>query len=192
MSVRRRQRAAAAALSRGYRGLARRKTNLLSLILPARWRARAHYPRGGVTDLTTGCQYYFHAHGDHPRERGHFHVFARAGDGPFAHVVAIRIDERGLPFALFTTCWNHRPAAEVRALLTGFAVRGAGPAPEVDRWITAMVRLFAPQISRLAAKRDAELARRRRRPPRGTILSELRISIDAQIARVELAARRVL
>ncbi|MDZ3837200.1 MAG: hypothetical protein U0S49_07485 [Rhodospirillales bacterium] len=120
-------------------------------------------------------------------EHGHFHTFLRplgmpagivpaaaadggagAADG-FAdnqapsHLVAISMDEAGYPVRLFTTnrwvtgeTWYR--AEDVIRMLDRFLVDLAYPSLPVNIWISAMVRLFRPEIEALIRERDAVLA----------------------------------
>ncbi len=77
----------------------------------------------------------------------------------WSHLVAIAMDAGGTPLRLFTTnrwvtgeTW-HR-AADVIAMLDRFVIAPAGPAPLLNRWITAMIGLFRPEIATLLELRD--------------------------------------
>ena len=177
-----------------------------------------HYPKGDVYDRETHAQYYYHAH--RAGEHGHFHLFLRAsgmppgcapvpeaagrdwpaGDQALSHLVAISMDRFGVPTGLFTTnrwvtaeTWY--PAGDVLRMLPRFAVDHAWPSWPTNRWLTAMVRLFRPQIAALVQARDAALAARRASHPDRDVfedrdvevLSETPIAVDAQIAAVERA-----
>ena len=76
-----------------------------------------------------------------------------------SHLIAIAMDKTGIPFRLFTVnrwvtgeVWY--TAADVAALLDYFKIDHAQPSWPVNRWITAMVRLFKPQIVELLQARD--------------------------------------
>jgi len=141
-----------------------------------------HYPSGDVYDHESHAQYYYHAHPVDQRfdgEHGHFHTFLRprgmpAGirpapirDAPLpedpndalSHLIAISMDGEGEPFRLFTVnrwvtgeVWYE--AEDVCRLLDGFKIGHAQPSWPTNRWITAMVTLFKPQIRTLVAARD--------------------------------------
>jgi hypothetical protein len=176
-----------------------------------------HYPKGDVYDRDSHSQYYYHAHRD--AEHGHFHTFMRAkgmpagvtpvpdeagqnrpqSDEALAHIVAISMDKFGMPIRLFTTNrWvtgeTMYPADDVIRMIEGFRIDHANPSWPTNRWITAMLRLFRPQIETLLHARDAILARRRTEITGDVYedraletISELPISVDAQLA--ELARR---
>lgn len=148
-----------------------------------------HYPKGDILDKTSCAQYYYHSHNGAANEHGHFHTFLRAGGIPddmvplphegsdakdwpdgkdtIAHFVAISMDHHGLPTHLFTT--NHWvtgdtvfSAQDMDRLLPKFHMDDAeGEWTEPNRWVTAMMTLFRPQISQLIHERDEAIAARR-------------------------------
>ena len=181
-----------------------------------------HYPTGDVYDNETHSQYFYHTHPPEERggEHGHFHTFLRAkgmprgctpapydgevawpsGDDALSHLVAISMDRKGFPVALFTTnrwvtgeTWY--PAADVQRMLAHFDIDHARPSWPVNRWVTAMLRLFRPTILELIERRDAAVeAWRRKHPKRDTyedrdleLTSQSRISVEKQIAGVRAA-----
>lgn len=82
-----------------------------------------------------------------------------------AHLVAISMDEFGKPVSLFTinrwvTDETWYAADDVIAMLDRFVVDLARPSWPINRWITAMVDLFRPQIEALIVDRDAVVSRR--------------------------------
>lgn len=180
-----------------------------------------HYPKGDVFDAETQSQYYYHAHRDN--EHGHFHLFLRAkgmpagcapipeaaardwpaGDKALSHLVAISMDKFGIPTGLFTTnrwvtadTWY--PAADVIRMLPHFAIDHASPSWPTNRWLTAMVRLYQPQIRELLKARDAALAMRRETHPdrdvfedrEFEVLSETTIDIKEQMKTIAQALDR--
>ncbi|EWY41102.1 hypothetical protein N825_31040 [Skermanella stibiiresistens SB22] len=187
------------------------------------WR---HYPSGDVYDAEFHAQYYYHAHPEEERvsgEHGHFHTFLRPLGMPpgivparlfdvvesggendaLCHLVGISMDRAGLPIRLFTTnrwvtgeTWY--ASGDVARMLDCFVIDHARPSWVVNRWITALIRLFRLQIVELLEARDAEIARWRDMRP-GTnihedreleVVSERWVSIEDQIARIELALTR--
>ncbi|CCD92176.1 conserved hypothetical protein [Bradyrhizobium sp. ORS 375] len=170
-----------------------------------------HYPPDDVRDPCSHAQFFLHAHAPDERDRhdyAHFHTFmgtdeipgvlppklARAPDNGAAitHLVAISMTATGLPERLFTTnrwvtaeTWYRAPDAI--AMLDRFVIGGERP---VDRWITAMLVLFRPQIELLLHQRDAAVDRWRATHPdcdayedrRLEVTSSLDISLEAQIA----------
>ena len=140
-----------------------------------------HYPDGDIYDNETHSQYYYHAHRE--EEHGHFHTFVRQsgmpdgmtpaentsdeewpeGDERLSHLISISMDPQGLPLALFTTNrWvtgeNWYVAEDVIRLLDRFEIDHAVPNWATNRWLTAMVRLFHPQIVELIKERDRTIA----------------------------------
>lgn len=127
-----------------------------------------HYPPDDARDARTGARFYYHAHAGPLDEHGHFHLFApaspqrrEAGDRSkdLVHLVAISMDVWGMPQALFSI--NHwvsggrwRDAGKTLDLLGRYRVEHAYPSWLVNRWITAMLRLFHPHITALLAARD--------------------------------------
>jgi hypothetical protein len=178
-----------------------------------------HYPEGDVYDHENHAQYYYHAHPQEmrPGEHGHFHTFLRprgmadgmkpvplpdfvppAGDNDaLSHLIGISMNAYGVPIRLFTTnrwvtgeFWY--AASDVRAMLERFVIDQASPSWPANRWITAMVRLFGPQIALLLDARDAMVERwcaaypgRNAYEDRALeITSTVDISVDDQIAAI--------
>ena len=139
-----------------------------------------HYPKGDIFDEEFGSQYYYHAHREDRDEHGHFHTFLRAGaipenvqpvpydgdeswptgDEALSHLIAISMTPPGFPVALFATnrwvtaeAWYR--AADVIGMVDRFRIDHANPSWPTNRWITAMMRLFKPQIAALLQHRDA-------------------------------------
>lgn len=158
-----------------------------------------HYPPEDVYDPDTGAQYYYHAHAAVERpagEHGHFHTFLRLDGAEAAptHLIGISMNREGLPFRLFTTNrWvtaeTWRPAAEIIGRLDGFAVDLAKPSWPINRWLTAMLRLFRPQVRHLVLARDRAVAAWAAEHADGdvfedrrlTVTSEMPISVEAQV-----------
>ena len=178
-----------------------------------------HYPKGDVYDNETHSQYYYHAHPVELRggEHGPFHTFLRPKGMPksvkpaplpdyatpesdndaLSHLIAISMDGFGVPIRLFTTnrwvtgeIWYS--AEDVIRMLDRFQMDQAYPSLTVNVWITAMLRLFRPEIERLLAERDRVVAARQAKHPDVNayedrdleITSVADISVEAQIARV--------
>jgi hypothetical protein len=176
-----------------------------------------HYPEGDVYDKDASSQYYYHAHRGILGEHGHFHTFLRAGGIPddvlpvpydgeeswpvgadaVSHLVAISMDKYGFPIGLFATnrwvtaeAWYR--AQDVVRMCDCFEVDHAYPSWPVNRWITAMFRLFSPQIAALVCQRDAVVARWSEEHPgvdvfedrELEITGEFSISVEKQIAKV--------
>ncbi|MBL3527181.1 MAG: hypothetical protein JMN27_13080 [gamma proteobacterium endosymbiont of Lamellibrachia anaximandri] len=140
-----------------------------------------HYPKDDVFDDETHSQYYYHTHRNDTDEHGHFHTFLRAGgmpkgskpldypltsepwpqgDDAIGHLVGISMDAWGRPIGLFAanrwvTGETWYPAETMIAMLPRFAIEHAWPSWPVNRWISAMVRLFQPHIRTLLIHRDS-------------------------------------
>jgi hypothetical protein len=113
------------------------------------------------------------------------------------------MDPYGFPIRLFSTnrwvtgeVWY--AADDVIAMLDRFDMDLAAPSLPANIWITAMVRLFRPEIETLVRERDRALAAwRQRRPDVNAyedrdleITSFLDISVEGQIDRVNDALAR--
>ena len=144
-----------------------------------------HIPKGDVYDRETHAQYYYHAHIQEQRfagEHGHFHTFLRPKGMPEAvkpaavpgaempddknnwlsHLVAISMDPKGYAFRLFTVnrwvtgeVWYK--AGDVIGFLDHFLIDHTWPSWPVNRWVSAMIPLFKPQIIALLQARDRQI-----------------------------------
>jgi hypothetical protein len=128
-----------------------------------------------------------------------------ADNDELSHLVAIAVSETGEPVRLFTTnrwvtgeTWY--AAADVAAMLDRFVIDLARPSWPLNRWLSAMFRLFRPQMAALVHARDAAVMsfRRRRRGKvhvfedrRLEVPSTVEIDIDEQIRRVAVALKQV-
>lgn len=165
--------------------------------------AFSHYPRGDVYDVISHSQYYFHSHRD--GEHGHFHTFLRprgmppgilpadpadhreAGDNDaLSHLVAISVDAEGQPDLLFTTnrwvtaeTWYR--AADVVAMLPCFHIGHDRPSDLLNRWISALVTLFRPQIERLLVARDETIVRCSHRLPGIGVLDDRELEVTSRM-----------
>lgn len=126
-----------------------------------------HYPPGDVYDPESGAQWYYHCHPPTPEtesegaEHGHFHCFVRpqGKDGPVHHIVGLGVDANGRLLRLFTVNqWvvgdDWLDASGAIALLPRFDVQLDRPSYLVNRWLSAVVRLYAREISDLIRARD--------------------------------------
>lgn len=188
------------------------------------WR---HYPPNDVYDPEFHAQYYYHAHPPEERvsgEHGHFHTFLRPlgmpegvkpvplpdlapdedGNGALSHLIGISMDKSGRPIRLFTTnrwvtgeTWY--AAEDVIRMLDGFVVDHARPSWPLNRWLTAVVRIYRPLILDLLRRRDVRIAEWQAANPdcnvyedrRLEVTSEMDVSLEEQVQRVELACRRL-
>lgn len=181
-----------------------------------------HYPAGDVYDPESHSQYYYHSHRE--GEHGHFHTFLREKgmpedcrpvpqseadfmterDDKLSHLIAISMNRAGFPIRLFTTNrWitadNWYTADDVTKMLNRFEMDLAWPSWPVNIWVTAMLRLFRPQIEELVRERDAAVANWQKKHPdtdafedRGCDITSVRkISVAAQIKRINEALMAV-
>ncbi len=215
---------AAARLSECIRVLSNTGDSIVGELLKTRddYTVWKHYPPGDVRDPNTHSQFYYHAHPEklRPGEHGHFHTFIRGkgipddlrqssrpgnldlatAEKPMAHLVAIAMNERGMPITLFTVNrWVTKDtwfdADETIALLDRFVVDTAHPSWPVNQWVSCMLVLFRPQIEALIRERDDRLDAWQPSDP-GTetlndraleITSMLDISLRDQISAVDRA-----
>jgi len=184
-----------------------------------------HFPKGDVYDPETHSQYYYHAHPAELRggEHGHFHTFLRPKGMPstiapapladytrpegdndaLSHLIGISMDQYGYPIRLFSTnrwvtgeVWY--AAADVIAMLDLFNMDLAYPSLPANLWITAMLRLFRPDIEELVRARDQKVAARQKRSPDTNVYEDrdleitsfLDISVEGQIGRINEALAR--
>ncbi len=215
-----RMRAAGEEIAECHRVLRRGGLNVVGEVLKGQGQfvKLNHYPKGDVYDRDSHSQYYYHAHRE--AEHGHFHTFLRAkgmpegmapvpeahgrdwpkGDKALSHIVAISMDKKGFPLRLFTTnrwvtgeTWY--PAGAVTEMIDRFEIDHAYPSWPTNRWITAMLRLFRPQIVALLQARDRNLAEwAAAHSDRDVwddreleVLSEIEIDVAEQRARVDSA-----
>lgn len=202
------------------RVLAKTGNNVVSEVLPENgtFYQFDHCPPGDIYDRETHAQYYYHAH--RPGEHGHFHTFLREKGIPkdchpveqseadyikqrndtYSHLVAISMNRQGFPIGMFTTNrWvtaeNWYAADDVCAMVDRFEIDHAQPSWPVNRWITAMYRLFRPQIVQLLRERDAVVADWQEKHPDVDVFedrdldlpSRIGISVDQQISDVQAA-----
>ena len=166
----------------------------------------AHFPRGDVIDRTTHSQYYYHAHAAEervPGEHGHFHTFVRpraffpepqpaqTDDAsqeaePFTHLIGISTDASGQLIRLFTTNrWvtgeQWYPADDVIGMLDRFDIAIEQPSPGLNRWVSAIVRLFRPQIVELIRVRDETIAHWRVSHPDRDVFEDRELQVTSEI-----------
>lgn len=132
-----------------------------------------HYPAGEVSDLSTACQYYYHAHRTSKHEHGHFHLFGllnadgstrtpgsgwEESEAP-SHLIAISMSPQGMPIKVF--CPNQwvtkgywLAADQILAQLENFVVSAQPRWSVVGRWLAGFVQLFWPQIESALRARD--------------------------------------
>ena len=203
-----------------HRVLAKTGDNIVGELLPRQgtFYEYDHCPPGDIYDPEIHSQYYYHSHRE--GEHGHFHTFLREKgmpegvrpadqseadyleerDDKLSHLVAISMDRFGLPIGLFTTNrWvtaeNWYAAKDVCTMVDRFRIDHAQPTWPVNRWITAMFRLFRPQIEAVLNKRDAVVTHWAKQHPdedvfedrRLDLPSRVEISVDEQMRAVQAA-----
>ncbi|MDP2619806.1 MAG: hypothetical protein Q8P46_06470 [Hyphomicrobiales bacterium] len=216
--------AAADEILEAYRVLRKANTNVVGQVLAHQgtFYEEDHYPKGDVYDEETKSQYYYHAHRPETGEHGHFHTFVRFGgipasiepvpyDGPAArplgkdaicHLTAISMNGPGFPVGLFTvnrwvTGETFYSAADTLKIAERFKVDHVYPCLAVNRWITAVLRLFRPQLEALLIERDRVIAEWARRHNDRDVyedreletISSLPVNVEEQIAGVHRALR---
>lgn len=126
-----------------------------------------HYPPGDVFDPASNGQWFYHCHPaeEGAEEHGHFHCFLRPGGptGPIHHLVAVGVDGQGRLLRLFTVNqWvvddDWADAQTTIALLPSFDMQMPGPSYLVNRWLTAVLAAYEPEIAALIGQRDRVLS----------------------------------
>ncbi len=117
------------------------------------------------------------------------------------HLVAVAVDGQGEPVRLFTTnrwvtgeTWYR--GEDVSRMLHRFRLGDERPPVLLNRWLSAVVRLFQPEIAALLRRRDRVIMERRWRSrgnvledPRLEITSSLDINLDARLAAADGVAQ---
>ena len=183
-----------------------------------------HYPKGDVYDSESHAQYYYHAHRPESGEHGHFHTFLRSAGMPrnvkpapysgeakrpkgkdaLSHIVAVSMNRPGLPIGLFTTNrWvtgeTFYSSEDVISMLDRFDIEQSYPCLATNRALSALMRLFRPQVVALLRMRDETLsAWSEQHPDRDIyedreleITSIIDISIERQISDIKKARRKL-
>lgn len=153
-----------------------------------------HYPMRDVVDEAHATRFYYHAHTSrrYPAdEHGHFHLFVYPGGAPrgadFFHLAGLSLDARGQPLRWFTTNrWvtgeRWYDADTVLAALPNFAVEARGRRAPLARWLTAMVRLYTPQLRSLVHRRDEVIQRRLARQDAESLFEDRRLDVVTECA----------
>ncbi len=126
-----------------------------------------HYPSHDLVDVATGYEVYYHAHkvdGMLDMEHGHFHLFKRSPTqaDQFMHLIAIALDQKGLPVRLFTTNqWvtgeTMGSAESLRDALTHFKIEAGNSLDTLASWIQSLITLYRDEIEQLIEERDRRL-----------------------------------
>lgn len=152
----------------------------------------AHYPPDDVFDAESGSLWYYHCHlpAHDEREHGHFHCFVRpqGKDGPIHHLAGIGVDAAGRARRLFTvnrwmTGDDFIEAERAGELLGRFDVHLDRPSYLVNRWVSAMLRLYEADIRALLEARAAALARHAREHGQtlAEVLDDRRLQVTSDI-----------
>lgn len=153
-----------------------------------------HYPFRDVVDEVHATRFYYHAHTSHrypADEHGHFHLFVYPGGEPrgadFFHLAGLSLDARGQPLRWFTTNrWvtgeRWYDANTVLGALPGFTVQARGRRAPLARWLTAMVRLFNPQLRALVQRRDQVINRRLAHQDAESLFEDRRLDVVTECA----------
>jgi len=183
-----------------------------------------HYPKGDIFDGETKSQYYYHAHRKESGEHGHFHTFVRAGAMPddiaplpydgdielpsgkdaICHLVAVSMNGPGYPIGLFSTNrWvtgeTFYSAEDAIRLIDKFLMDHTYPCLAANRWISAMICLFRPQIEVLLMERDRVIADWQKKYPDRDVYEDreleltsiLKIDVKKQCSAVEKAVAKL-
>lgn len=123
-----------------------------------------HYPKHDLIDAQSGYEFYYHAHSANEMpdgEHGHFHLFKRDNQvaNQFHHLIAISLDQKGLPVRIFTTNqWvtgeQWLSAERTLVLLKGFDMAVKGRMAPLSRWLSAFTKLFYLDMQELIIQRD--------------------------------------
>jgi hypothetical protein len=129
-----------------------------------------HYPKNDLVDIDSGYEMYYHAHplGESDKsknlEHGHFHLFQRDLDEPnkFTHLIAISLNQQGLPIKLFTTNqWvtgeTIREVKKLKLVLADFRVNTKGRMAPLARWVSGLVHIFHDEAIDLLRVRDQKM-----------------------------------
>ena len=189
-----------------HRILAQTGDNIVGELLPTSgtFYEYDHCPPDDVFDNESHCQYYYHAHRE--GEHGHFHIFMREKGMPkgcrparqskveylknreekVCHLIAISMEKTGIPIGLFTTNrWvtaeSWYPAKDVLSMVEHFEIGHAKPSWIVNRFITAMLRLFRPQIAELLKLRDAAVAKWKKEHPGEDVFENRALDLPSMI-----------
>ncbi|MGF1624010.1 MAG: hypothetical protein ACFCVH_03935 [Alphaproteobacteria bacterium] len=202
--------AAGAEVCEWERVLARTGDNVVGELLRSQgaFREWELVPKGGVYDPISHGQYFYHAHPKServPGEHGHFHTFVRGepydptsvtetagpascrAPGPLCHLIGVSMDRDGRLMRLFTTnrwvtgeAWQS--ADEVIAKLDWFSIGLARPSWPTNRWLTAVIQLFRPQIEILIRARDEVVAAWQAAHPDRDVFEDRALNVTSEMS----------
>ena len=121
------------------------------------------FPEGELTFGNTGWRGFYHCHPaaeKHLEEHGHFHLFARCGEGEWTHVVALSIDNQGQPRVWFTvnqwvTGASWLPASETTLLLEDIQI--PADVMVIEKFLLSMLGLYQDDLQDILLERDSRL-----------------------------------
>ncbi len=126
-----------------------------------------HYPKNDLIDEQSDYEFYYHAHSSDEMphgEHGHFHLFKRdeRDASVFHHLIAISLDQTGLPMRIFTTNqWvtgeRWLPATQTLKFLKDFDMAVKGRMAPLSRWVSAFTKLFYLDMEDLIIERDRKM-----------------------------------
>ncbi len=137
-------------------------------------RRGAKYPPGHLRFAEGDLRAYYHSHPKAPAgvgEHGHFHLFVReSSDAPWGHLAGLSMDYHGQPLDWFTVnLWVSGGVWHGKEVILDWLGR-LRPLPDgsaEERWLQAMVALFASDLLLLLEARDDALARHAHQGGRG-------------------------
>ena len=103
-----------------------------------------------------------------------------------SHIIGISVDSYGFPIGLFTTnrwicaeTWYR--AEDVCTMVDFFSIDHARPSWPLNRWVTAMLKLFKPQITELLLERDETVAAWQKKHPKRNVYEDRDLDITSRI-----------
>jgi hypothetical protein len=123
------------------------------------------YPEGGVWDRASGYGYFYHAHpgAAFEQEHGHFHLFWTRTKEVRLQLAAISMSAQSEAIGLFVpNRWHLAGEAastdQASKLYREFSIELAFPCLAANRWLSALVRSLADELSKLLGEADKMLA----------------------------------
>jgi hypothetical protein len=157
-----------------------------------RLREYDHFPPNDAIDRRSGAQLFLHTHDVETHGFAHVHCFVRMSGAEFGlkrkvvmtHLAAIEVDTLGRPARLiavnqWVTGEMWLPARRTLALLLKFEFNRATPEHLAGRWVSAVLRVFKPELKSLLLTRDARLQRALDRRPAYNVLEDRKLEIVA-------------
>jgi hypothetical protein len=109
------------------------------------------------------------------------------GNERFSHLIAVAVDRNALPVRLFTTnrwvtgeTWY--AGDDVIAMIDRFSIEVARPSWPLNRWLSALVRLYRPEIATLLRERDEAVMAWRRRHRKVHVFEDRRLETISSLA----------